>query len=139
MVPFNIWRTEHYPPTPLSNCTQTIDICLSFFFHTPASSLNSVNDISTWQHTMTSDANKQTRPSLLYCHHKCRKVWHSLVDMIGYKHLFSFAVWSACHHVLWDTLSEQCGHVLNNKTPRTISKMGLWNRRHCSLLSLLIC
>lgn len=59
-------------------------------FSTPLHPLLTQYMTSAPGNTLTSDANKQTRPSPLYCHHKCRKVWHSLVDMIGYKHLLVF-------------------------------------------------
>jgi len=51
-------------------------------------------------------------------------------ENLGYRDINPF-----CHVVSCGTLSEQCGHVLNNRAARTISEIGLCNRGQCSLLS----
>lgn len=87
---------------------------------------------------MTSEANKQTSalPS--------SKIQESLACIgwldINPSYLFSFVVWSARHVVpggtIYDSSVVTCWII---ELSRSISKMGLWNRIHCLLLSLLIC
>ncbi len=131
MVLFNVWRTFHHL------ISVTLHRPLTCFLPHPCILFTAVNDISTWEHndlkSKQTDKAFTTLPS--------SKIQEGLV-CIGYKpfiSVFVFVLWSACHVVpggtIYNSKAVTCRTI---ELSRTISKMGLWNRIHCSLLSLLI-
>lgn len=110
------------------------------FFPHPCILFTTVNDISTWQHNDI--GSKQTDKAFTSL--PSSKIQESLACIgwldINPSYLFSFVVWRACHIVpvgtIYDSSVVTCWTI---ELSRTISKMGLSNRIHCSLLSLLIC